>query len=68
MPDSVLRRSGKRSRAYPRAEALCVETQSREIMASLVNDVVADALRLGLHDEPEDRVVKANDAADAPPK
>ena len=30
--------------------ALCVETQSRAIMAVLVHDVVADAMRLGLHD------------------
>ena len=41
---------------------LCVETQSREIMAVLVHDVVADAMRLGLYDEPAERVVKANGA------
>jgi hypothetical protein len=34
-------------------------------MASLVNDVVADALRLGLHDKPAKRVVKANGAQPA---
>ena len=50
-----------RSSSAPR-DTLCVETQSREIMAVLVNDVVADALRLGLHDEPAERVAKANGA------
>jgi len=32
----------------------CVETQSREIMARLVHDVLADAMRLGLHDKMDD--------------
>ena len=42
---------------------LCVETQSREIMAVLVHDVVADAMRLGLHGAaPPERVEKANGA------
>ena len=41
-------------------KSLCVETQSREIMAILVHDVVADAFRLGLYDKPAERVVKAN--------
>jgi hypothetical protein len=41
---------------------LCLETRSREIMAILVNDVVTDAFRLGLYDEPAERVVKANGA------
>jgi hypothetical protein len=41
---------------------LCRETQSREIMAVLVNQVVADALRLGLYDKPAERVVKAHEA------
>ncbi len=39
---------------------LCPETQSREIMAALVNDVIADAFRLGVYDQPAERVVKAN--------
>ena len=41
---------------------LCLETQSREIMAVLVHDVVADAMRLGLHDETPAPLVKANGA------
>ena len=53
-----------RSSSVPR-DTLCLETQSREIMASLVNDVVADALRLGLYDKPGERVVKANGAQTA---
>ena len=40
-------------RPVPRpAVGLCVETQGREIMATLVNEVVADAMHLGLHDAP----------------
>ena len=42
--------------------ALCVETQSRDIMAVLVHDVVAEAMRLGLHDGQAGRVGKANGA------
>jgi hypothetical protein len=45
-----------------RLGTLCRETRSREIMAVLVNDVVADALRLGLYDTPEDQIVKAKGA------
>ena len=41
---------------------LCREAQSREIMAVLGNDVVADALRLGLYDTTADQIVKANGA------
>ena len=43
-------------------DSLCLETQSREIMASLVNDVVADALRLGLYDKPAERVAEPKGA------
>ena len=38
---------------------LSPEVQSRDVMAQLVHDVVADAFRLGLHDGPKD-VVEAN--------
>jgi hypothetical protein len=38
---------------------LSPEVQSRDVMARLVHDLVADAFRLGLHDRPE-KVTKAN--------
>ncbi len=41
---------------------LCIETQSREIMAILVNDVVAEAMRLDLRGESANLVAKANGA------
>ena len=44
----------------PRPMSLCVETQGREIMAVLVNDVVADAMRLDLHGDPAAGVEKTN--------
>jgi hypothetical protein len=39
-----------------------VETQGREVMARLVNDVVTEAMRLDLHGVPAERVEKANGA------
>jgi hypothetical protein len=45
------------------AGALCRETQSRQIMAVLVNDLVSDAMRLGLYDTRAERIVKANGVA-----
>ncbi len=45
-----------------RSGGLCLETQSREIMAVLVHDVVADAMHLGLYDAAPAPVVKANGA------
>jgi hypothetical protein len=44
------------------ASGLCLETQSRQIMAVLVHDVVAEAMRLGLHDQPAKRIVTVNGA------
>jgi hypothetical protein len=44
------------------SEALCVETQSREIMALLVHDVVAEAMRLDLNGAPVKRAARANDS------
>jgi hypothetical protein len=41
---------------------LCVETQGREIMAVLVNDVIAEALRLGLYDQAPKPLAKVNGA------
>ncbi len=63
MSNSSLSRSG--ALAYVREHGptpLCLETQSREIMAILVHDVVADAMRLGLYDKPAERVEIANGA------
>jgi hypothetical protein len=43
------------------SDCSCVETQSREIMAMLVHDVVAEAMRLGLNG-PAEPAAKANGA------
>ena len=55
---------GGRSRpADANLGSLCLETQSREVMAKLVHDVVAEAMRLGLHGgAPPERVENANGA------
>ena len=61
MPDSALSVADKHAH-LPRAHgsaALCVETQSREIMAMLVHDVVAEAMRLGLNGGPAEPAPKA---------
>jgi len=54
-------RNGGVQRLRPRS-ALCVETQGRDIMARIVQDEVAEAMRLGLYDRPAKRVEKANGA------
>ena len=62
----IARHSASRSelRSWkPPSGALCRETQSREVMAKLVHDVVAEAMRLGLHGgAPPERVENANGA------
>jgi hypothetical protein len=45
-----------------RSKTLCLETQGREVMARLVNDVVTEAMGLDLHGAPAERVEKANGA------
>ena len=49
----------ERRNANP-SEGLCLETQGREMMARLVHDVVADAMRLNLHGAPRGGLEKAN--------
>jgi hypothetical protein len=49
-------------RRSPRNETLCLETQGREVMAKLVHDVVAEAMRLDLHGTPPGRIEEANGA------
>lgn len=65
MPTSTLIRSNKRTHARQPSDsgALCLETQGREVMARLVHDVVAEAMRLDLHGAPPpDGVTRANGA------
>lgn len=54
------------TRPVPEAGTLCLETRGREIMAILVNDVVAQALRLDLF--PPDGPVKEANGAAFPPR
>ena len=55
-------RSPAGSRAAP-AGTLCLETQGREVMARLVHDVVAEAMRLDLYGAaPAGSFEKANGA------
>ena len=63
-PSSVSRaRSADRDDGARRATGLCAETQGREVMAKLVHDVVAEAMRLDLYDAPpSERVSQANGA------
>ncbi len=50
---------GQSARRHDRT--LCLETQGREVMATLVHEVVAEAMRLDLHRAPQpERVEKAN--------
>jgi hypothetical protein len=49
-------------RSAQKTTGLCLETQGREVMARLVNDVVAEAMRLDLHGAPAERIEKANGA------
>ena len=52
---------GQPARGHDRS--LCLETQGREVMAKLVNDVVAEAMRLDLYGAPlPGRITKANGA------
>ena len=45
----------------PAGGALCLETQGREVMAKLVHDVVAEAMRLDIYGAPPPgRVMEAN--------
>jgi hypothetical protein len=48
--------------AVPQPGPLSRENQARHVMAVLVNDVVADAMRLGLHDQAE----RNDETKDAP--
>ena len=43
------------------ADTLCLETQGRDLMAKLVHDVVAEAMRLNLHDGAVRPSGKSND-------
>ena len=56
--DAVMRIDGTR-----RVTVLCAETQGREVMAKLVHDVLADAMRLDLYGAPpSEQLTKANGA------
>lgn len=45
--------AGGVGRSDSRASPLCLETQGREVMAKLVHDVVAEAMRLNLYGAPK---------------